>query len=183
MNYEFEKTTGRYKELIKIETLRKKLSHDERTYHCRIMVKVDLEKTWAYVTNGNYMLKTKIEDGIAAGIYKVLKDKKSLHFVSCDGEEYPDVSEIEKKCEKYGDLKPFTSKSRNCDENASYAYCQIVREIKDVGLNFHLLEPVFNFTEFGYYQLCSEDNNHKPIVLVDSELEANSIAYIMPMRL
>ena len=180
MNYTYtKKEKEAYKAIDSIEKLRKKLSNDLRPYECRTLVKSIEGERWAYVTNGFYMLKTKLFVDVADGVYKILTGKNEINLVF-DECQYPDVSSIENSCDGYSDLKVFECKSKEKEENESHAFCQIVRELKDEDLNFNLFSPVFNFADFGYYQIC--EDGKKPIKLIDSEIEAHNIAYIMPMR-
>ncbi len=184
MNLTFQKKTEVYEKLNSIETLRKKLSTDLRPWECRMQVKSCDEISWAYITNGAYMLKTRIPNDIPDGIYKIIKDKKEINLIPDNDCNFPNVSEVENSCTAYGEPVVFKqSRIRGTtEENISSSFCQLVRDIReDERLNFMLFYPIFNFTHFAYYQICKQPDIHKPVKLFDSEIDPTSIAYIMPM--
>ena len=182
MNMTYQKKTAIYDKLKAIETLRKKLSSDLKAYECRMLVKTCDEISWAYITNGNYMLKTRVPNEILDGIYKIIKDKKEINLIPDTECNFPNVSEVENSFSGYSALEVFKSRSRDNDEDTSAAFCQLVRSMReDENLNYSLFAPIFNFSDFGYYQLCNDKDIHRPIKLVDSEIDPTSIAFIMPM--
>ena len=173
-----KENAANYDLILRIENLRKKLSPDSRPYHGVVMIKDDENQDkWLYVSNGYYMLKTRIYFHLEPGTYRIIKEKNQVTILPHLAD-YPDISWLEKSCSEYQETKSFDRHSSDKYENTTHAYCQIVREYPN-DINYELFAPVFQFNPFLYYKLCKDEG--RAIVLIDSESETSAIAWIMPL--
>ena len=173
-----KESAANYDLILRIENLRKKLSPDSRPYHGVVMIKDDENQDkWLYVSNGYYMLKTRIYFHLEPGTYRIIKEKNQVTILPHLAD-YPDISWLEKSCSEYQETKSFDRHSSDKYENTTHAYCQIVREYPN-DINYELFAPVFQFNPFLYYKLCKDEG--RAIVLIDSESETSAIAWIMPL--
>ena len=174
MNLKYDKSSADYQSLCEIEKVRKKLNTSGKQYEKFVAV----QSGTIYATNGYYMLAVKAEN-IIDGVYHIIKCKNEVVLMpDDDGINFPKCTDIEVLYPEYGEAEIL----KQHGDNVSVPYCQIIKAMGDDIMDVNIFKPIHETGFFSYFKICKGDDNRKPVVLFDYEIESTKRAYIMGMK-